>query len=203
LADGQRPLDDELLLKMRNGDEDAFLALYRRWQGHLYRFALRMSGRPALAEDVVQEVFMVLIHEARGYDTKRGALSSYLYGVARNKLYRRLQREEGFVPLDEQSDEAVRGARADVPREDPHLEAARRQRADLVWDAVLTLPTHYREVLVLCELQEQSYEEAAAALGCAVGTVRSRLHRGRELLSAKLHDCLGNTTEGRVAHARR
>jgi RNA polymerase sigma-70 factor (ECF subfamily) len=62
----------------------------------------------------------------------------------------------------------------------------RRERIDRVRDAVLSLPAHYREAVVLCDLQRLSYQEAAEALECAVGTVRSRLHRGRALLIGKL-----------------
>ena len=197
------PTDDDLLCRMRNGDEDAFLALYRRWQGDLFRFVLRLSGRPSLAEDVVQEVFMLLIHEAQGYEAARGALSSYLYGVARNKAFRRLERENGFVPLDDETAESAPGPQWRPGIVDPHQETIRRQRADLVWEGVLTLPLHYREALVLCDLHEQTYEQAAASLGCAVGTVRSRLHRGRELLSAKLRQARTGIDEARKAHARR
>ena len=78
------PSDHDLLLGLRDGDEAAFTALYRRWQGPLYRYALRVSGSPALAEDVTQEVFMALLRRNEGYDPSRGELSSYLHGIARN-----------------------------------------------------------------------------------------------------------------------
>jgi len=169
------PNDHDLLRGLRAGDEEAFSALYRRWQGPVYRYALRVSGSPALAEDVTQEVFMALLRRSEGYDPSRGELSSYLHGIARNIARRRLERERGLLPLGEEAG-----------RDDPMADLARREQADLVWSGVLALPLHYREALVLCDLQGLSYEEAAAALGCAVGTVRSRLHRGREQLGARL-----------------
>jgi len=191
------PSDDELFERLRSGEGEAFTLLYRRWQGPLYRFALRMSGAAATAEDVVQEVFMALIHRADGYDPTRGRLGPYLYGMARNKVLQRLQRERAYVPL-------VSGADGEPSAEpascdDPLLDLTRRERIEAVRAAILSLPTHYREAVVLGDLQGLSYEDAAAALGCAVGTVRSRLHRGRELLLAKLR-----TREGvaRVASTR-
>jgi RNA polymerase sigma-70 factor (ECF subfamily) len=169
------PSDRDLLRGVQAGDEEAFSLLYRRWQGPVYRYALRMSGSPPLAEDVTQEVFMALLRRSDGYDPSRGELSSYLHGIARNMARRRLERERGLQPLADQAG-----------RDDPMADLARRERADLVWDGILTLPLHYREAVVLCDLQGLSYEEAASALGCAVGTVRSRLHRGREQLAQRL-----------------
>ncbi len=78
--------DDDLLQRMMAGDEEAFLALYRRRQARIYRFALQMSGNPAIAEDVTQEVFMTLIREPQRYDPSRGRLSAFLYGIARNRV---------------------------------------------------------------------------------------------------------------------
>src|SRR5215216_453287 len=93
--------DDDLLRLMMAGDEAAFTELYRRRQSGVYRFALQMSGSEAVAEDVTQEVFMVLIGEARNYDSQRGSLAAYLYGIARNHVLRRLERDRLFVPFDE------------------------------------------------------------------------------------------------------
>jgi len=169
------PSDHDLLRGMRAGEEEAFTALYRRWQGPVYRYALRVSGSPALAEDVTQEVFMALLRRSEGYDPSRGELSSYLHGIARNVARRRLERERSFLPLGEEAG-----------NEDPLADLAQRERTDLVWEGLLSIALHYREAVVLCDLQGLSYEEAAMALGCAVGTVRSRLHRGREQLAARL-----------------
>ena len=178
--------DEELLRLALDGDEQSFAALYGRRQAGIYRFALQMCGSESVAEDVVQEVFMALVREGRRFDPARGSLSSYLYGVARNQVLRRLERDRPFAAsLDEEGHgEAADGAHDSRP--DPLSELARAETVANVRQAVLALPAHYREVVVLCELQEMSYAEAAGALGCAVGTVRSRLHRARTLLVGKL-----------------
>jgi RNA polymerase sigma-70 factor (ECF subfamily) len=181
---GQR--DDDLIRRFREGDETAFAAVYRAWQGPVYRFALRMTGRTAVAEDVTQDTFMTLISGSDRFDPTRGALSSYLYGIARHRVLHRLERESVYVPIAQGDGDEPREAAAAASADDPLADLERRERITLVRTAVLSLPTHYREAVVLCDLNRLTYREAADALGCAVGTVRSRLHRGRELLVAKL-----------------
>jgi RNA polymerase sigma-70 factor, ECF subfamily len=179
---------DETLLQMAMaGDEEAFTWLYRRLRGVVYRFARRMSGSSSVAEDITQEVFLILLRRAELYNPRRGALSTYLVRITRNEILRRLDRDRAYVALAEE------GAAADkdpdeklIVRSDPLGSLVRDEEIESVRQAVLGLPLHYREVVVLCELEEMSYGEAAAALGCAVGTVRSRLHRARAILKRRL-----------------
>jgi RNA polymerase sigma-70 factor (ECF subfamily) len=182
------PNDAELLRSMAAGNEDAFVALYRRRQGAVYRFALQMSGSAAVAEEVTQEVFMALIREGGRYDPARGSLAAYLYGVARNHVLRCLEKDRPYVPMadEPQNDNRQVTPAALVSKDDPAADLVRRERIESVRRAVLALPPHYREVVVLCDLHEMSYAEAAAATGCAIGTIRSRLHRGRALLAQML-----------------
>ena len=171
---------------MLGGDAKAFEALYDRRQGGIYRYALRMTGSQSLAEDVTQEVFLSLIQDHSDYQQSRGTVKSYLYGMARHRLLRRLQRERTFVSLDtsDDADEAfVDDLRGDY---DPFRELAREEVVGLVRQAVLSLPEHFREVIVLCYLQEMSYADAAEIISCPIGTVRSRLARARVLLMDKL-----------------
>jgi hypothetical protein len=93
MAVPQQLTDTDLLRRMLAGDEEAFTALYRRRQGGVYRFALQMSGSEAVAEDVVQETFMVLMREGGNFDAGRGSVSAYLYGIARNHVLRAFDRE--------------------------------------------------------------------------------------------------------------
>jgi RNA polymerase sigma-70 factor, ECF subfamily len=176
--------DDVLLRKSAKGDEEAFTTLYRRHQAPLYRFALRMTGSPWAAEEIVQDVFMTLVREPKKFDAKRGTLGAFLYGVARNRIMKHLERSPRDVSLDESNENArpVLVSGQFTPAE--WTEA--RERSRRVRAAVLELPVEFRETVALCELEELSYEEAAKLLDCPVGTIRSRLHRGRALLMAKL-----------------
>ncbi|HEY0169790.1 MAG TPA: RNA polymerase sigma factor [Pyrinomonadaceae bacterium] len=191
--------DAELLRLMLAGDEEAFTTLYRRRQGGVYRFALQMSGSEALADDVVQETFMVLIRDGGNFDSARGSLAAYLYGIARNHVLRAFDRERALVRFDDENEEGFDSPHENlVARPDPLGDLTRAESVEKLRQAVLALPPHYREVVVLCELHEASYAEAAEALGCAVGTVRSRLHRARAMLAEKMR---GRAAQGGAAAA--
>jgi RNA polymerase sigma-70 factor, ECF subfamily len=181
------PSDPDLLRQMMDGDEDAFTQLYRRRQAGVYRFALQMSGSQTLAEDVTQEVFIVLMRDARRYDPDRGSLSAYLYGIARNHVLRKLEQDRPYVPfIDRSADAEAITPQAMIAEGDPLSELTRGETIQELRDLILSMPPRYREVVVLCDLHEMSYVEAAAVIDCAVGTVRSRLHRARALLIDKL-----------------
>lgn len=176
--------DDELLLRMRSGDEQAFSALYRRRQAAIYRFALHMSGSAATAEDVIQEVFLALIRDNCGYDPERGTLAGYLFGIARKLVLRQLERRRTDVALDADADDSAFPETA--ASADQLAVLTRKEGIAALRRAVQTLPPRYREVVALCDLEEMDYAEAAFVLGCPIGTVRSRLHRARGLLLEKL-----------------
>lgn len=179
--------DDDLLRRMAAGSEEAFAELYWRRQGAVYRFALQMSGSAGIAEEVTQEVFLMLIRSADKYDASRGPLASWLFGVARNHVLRCLERDGRYVPVpDEALEHDTAEYREAAAAENPLEGLTRTETLSALRQAVLALPPRYREVVVLCNLQELSYEEAARVLNCAGGTVRSRLHRGRALLAEKL-----------------
>jgi RNA polymerase sigma-70 factor (ECF subfamily) len=175
--------DEQLLAQALAGDEDAFTSLYRRRQGPVYRFALHMSGSSLIADEVTQDVFMFLLQRGSGFDPSRGALGAYLFGVARNYVRRALERNYTETMLTSPADDEEESL---ITESDPVESIARDQVSDAIWKAVLSLPEHYREAVVLCDLQELSYAEAADALDCAIGTIRSRLHRGHEMLAKKL-----------------
>src|SRR6185503_13887084 len=161
--------DNELLRLMLAGDEEALALLYRRRQGAIYRFALHMSGSRSIAEDVTQEVFLFLMREGHVFDPSKGTVGAFLLGVARNHVLRRLRAEHHLAPLGDDSDDDAPflEASADMcPLED----LTRAETIESVRKAVLSLPAKYREVVVLCELQDVSYGETAEILGCAIGT---------------------------------
>jgi RNA polymerase sigma-70 factor (ECF subfamily) len=177
--------DHGLLEQMKRGDEEAFASIYRRYHRGVFRFALQMSGSTPVAEDVTQDAFLSLMRHPEYYDAARGALGSYLYGIARNLVLRHLTSSLGALPVSPEEDDLVTPPQL-VDQGDPLTELMRDEAIDRVRQAVLALPLAYREVVVLCELHEMNYAEAALVLGCPLGTVRSRLSRGRELLVRKL-----------------
>ncbi|MGA2212083.1 MAG: RNA polymerase sigma factor [Bryobacteraceae bacterium] len=177
--------DGDLLRLLSAGNEKAFLEFYRKHQGLVYRFALQMSGRQEIAEEVTQDVFMVVMGSAARYDSDRGSVPAFLYGIARNIVMRALERERPYITKLDESDGGEYAGRL-AAEQDVHGDLARNERLETLRKAVLALPPAYREVVVLCDLHERDYSEAASALGCAIGTVRSRLHRARALLAEKL-----------------
>lgn len=181
----KRPAHDELseadLLRLsQKGDEAAFLALYRQHQGAVFRFALHMSGRKEVAEEVTQEVFMTLLNQPKGYSPERGSLQGYLIGVARNKLRGQLREAKRFAAAEEGREVAADSAGELISR------LSREQELAGVRGMVLSLPDNYREVIALCDLEGLDYAQAAEYLGCPIGTVRSRLNRARAILGAKV-----------------
>jgi len=193
--------DIELLRRLAAGDDDAFLEFYRRHQGGLYRYAVHMSGSPQSAADIVQDTFLTLIRHTGKYDEEKGTPAAFLYGIARNHLRKLHEKEGRYVPL---SDDMGKGLSAGGSNDLGHsngnghssarpgqadmiLEGLERaQIAELLREAIQTLPDHYREPVMLCDLEGKSYSEAATLLDCPVGTVRSRLNRARSILLDKL-----------------
>src|SRR4029077_740337 len=201
MAEPVETRDVELLRRLAAGDDGAFLEFYRRHQGGLYRYAVHMCGSPQSAADVVQDTFLTLIRHTGKYDEAKGTPAAFLFGIARNHLRKLHEKEGRYVPLSEElgnvlSTRAIRDtghpngnghSPARPVQEETILEGLERaQIAELLREAILTLPDHYREPVTLCDLEGKSYDEAAALLECPVGTVRSRLNRARSLLLDKL-----------------
>ena len=178
------PNDQQLLRQLARGDESAFVTLYERYQGPLFRFALHMTGNSAMAEEVTQEAFMLVIANPKAYDPAKGSIAGYLFGIARNLTRRSLEQRSHDVAIivDEIAQEAE-GAGDEL---DLLAELTRAESLEYLRKAVLALPEQYREVVVLCELEEMTYPEAAAILECSEGTVASRLHRAKAMLKTKL-----------------
>ncbi len=189
------PTDPELLDRMASGDRDALALIFRRHHGTVYRFSRQMLGSTEAAEDITQDVFVALTKNAGRFDPSVASLSTYLYGIARNLVLQRYKRNRSRreVNIDAMAgeDEA-----AFATSSDPAEALSREQATRALRRAILRLPVHYREVIVLFELNGLSYEDAAGIAGCPVGTIRSRLSRARQLLV----DRCRATLEGRTGH---
>lgn len=178
--------DAVLLKRALAGEEPAFLALYERLKSGVFRYGFYMLGSRTAAEEVTQEVFLTLLKEGGNYREDRGEVGAFIFGIARNLVRRVERREHAFEPLP--GDDALDNLAGSLTEERESLVAqvARNQVTERVQAAVASLPDHYRQPVVLCDLCELSYQEAALRLGCAVGTVRSRLNRAHRLLAQKL-----------------
>jgi RNA polymerase sigma-70 factor (ECF subfamily) len=174
------PADDDLVAGIRAGRHDAFTLAFRRHQSDVHRFVRHMTGDAGVADDVTQETFLELMRAPERYDAARGSLRGYLLGIARHLVARRFRQERWWGDLPDD-------AAADRPAlDDPHEELCRAQDVARVQAAVAALAPTFRDALVSCDLLGLSYEEAAASLGCPVGTIRSRLHRARQQVGLAL-----------------
>ena len=174
--------DERLLERACRGDAQAVSRLFASYQAPIFRYAVHMCGRDA-GDDIVQETFLTVMRQPGRYDPARGPVAGYLFGIARHLALKRLAASGVWVASDELAAEDL----AVGPAQESALDSlTRAETIEAVRAAVQALPPLYREVVVLCELQEMDYAAAAGIIQCPVGTVRSRLHRARALLSAKL-----------------
>lgn len=167
--------DRELMERFRQGDREAFTLLYRAHSPAVFRFALHMTADRTKAAEITQDVFVWMLHHPASFDPGRGELAQFLSGVARQLVRQSQRRERRWLPFDH----LLSRRPADTP--DP----GRAVDAQSLRKAVALLPVRYREAVVLCDIEGRSYEEAAGILDCAVGTIRSRVHRGHKLLARR------------------
>ena len=167
--------DEELYRRMRRGDQSAFSELYERRAPSLFRYVLYSTGNQATAEEITHEVFLELMAPSENFNEKRGSLEPYLYGISRNLIRTRARHTRRETAIEEF---------AQNHSLDDNL--IQEETAQALHAAVRELPLRYRDAIVLCDIEERSYEETARLMQCPVGTVRSRLSRGRALLAAKM-----------------
>jgi RNA polymerase sigma-70 factor, ECF subfamily len=151
-----------------------FQAAFDQHKDAVYRFAWRMAGSPAAAEDITQDVFVGLLRHPDRFDPERGTLRAFLLGIARNLALKRWRAEHRFEPLD---DEVVVAETIDFDRG---------EIGDIVGRAVRALRPLQREAVILAEYEGLTLAEIARAIDADVGTVKSRLHRARENLRRML-----------------
>jgi RNA polymerase sigma-70 factor (ECF subfamily) len=168
--------DATLLVAIAAGDEQAFVDLYARRQADVFRFAFAMARSKSVAQDVTQEVFLNVLENAARFDTAKGTARGWLFGCARHVILDRLRLERRWTDALPEL----------VVEHEGDAVLLTEQRVGRLHAALARLPVDYREVLVFCDLQEWTYAATAAVLDCPIGTVRSRLHRGRALLATLL-----------------
>lgn len=178
--------DEVLLPALARGEEGPFLVVYRRRQASIYRYALHLCGDTDVAAEVVQETFLTRLRDAGRLDASRGTVRAWLFAVARNQVLRQMRARRRHLSLDEEEERGELAAPGCAVTELEQEQLSSRLR-----EPIAALPAVYREVLILCDMQELSYEETAAIAGCPAGAVRSRLHRARALLAEKLKPLVG------------
>jgi RNA polymerase sigma-70 factor (ECF subfamily) len=174
--------DDELLLRCRHGHESAWQELVARHTRRVFNIAYRFTGRVEEAEDLTQEIFVKVYRNLERYQVGDGAFPAWIGTVARNLAIDRYRRRRDERLNDDPELLALLPASGAGPLR--AIEQA--EVVHLVHSGLRALPKELREVLVLCELQEASYDEAARALSIPLGTVKSRLNRGRLELAKRL-----------------
>ena len=175
----EEPSDAELMARVREGDREAFADLVDRHKDAVVSYLTRLTGDRDRAEDLGQETFLRLFRSAGDY-TEQGYLRAYLYRIATNLVRSEERREKRlrllapFLPRQEHAEPA---AASGLLRRELHREVAA---------ALARLPLRYRVPVVLHEIGGWSYVDIAEEIGCREGTVKSRVHRGRQQLKAKL-----------------
>jgi len=177
----EQATDERLLEQAANGDTAAFQILYERYRDPIFRFAYRLLGSVAAAEDVAHDCFLGLIKDPGRFDSTRASLRTYLYGAARNQAAKRYQSFGRETGIEELTDEP-----RSADRLGPMALVLDTELAGEVEQAIASLPPLQREALVLFEYEDLSLAEIAAVVGADSGTVKGRLFRAREKLRARL-----------------
>ena len=175
--------DSECMARLAAGDSHAVHQLYQRHGRALLRFSSAMCRSRQAAEDMVHDTFVALMRERISFDPAQGSVFGYLCGVLRHRVSRHFRQQRRWVALDAEYDSSPAHA---MDASGPVDEIARSEITAAFRRAMLELPLQHREVIALCDLEELSYAAVASILDCPVGTVRSRLHRARALLTIRL-----------------
>ena len=188
-----RESDDLLFVeRLRAGDAAAFEKLIERYSGDIYALLYRITESPEEAADLTQDTFLRALRSIKGFRGDAG-LKTWLFRIAINESRNRFRwwkrrRRDVTISLDATvgSSEMTFSETLADRSVSPEEAALTREREHALGAALLDLPTSYREAVVLCDIEGLSYEETAAALGIGIGTVKSRISRGREELRKQL-----------------
>jgi RNA polymerase sigma-70 factor (ECF subfamily) len=195
-----RPADERLLAdadfveRLKNGDSLAYDTLVTRYSGQIYGLLFRLTQDAEEAADLTQDTFLQVLRSVRKF---RGdsELKTWLFRIAINESRNRFRwwkrrKRESTVSLDAQPvrDGLPLNETLADSSEDPERALIRRQERERIERALNDLPLSFREAVVLCDVEGQSYQEIATILGINIGTVKSRIARGREEMRKRLSD---------------
>lgn len=187
-------IDKNLIDKAVKGDAAAFSQIYFGLRGAIYSFSYRMLGNFATAEDVMQEVFLFFIENPQKYNAELGELFPFLCGVARNRIFNRLKKQqaqneifrEDLETFDEPEDQIIHN---------PLKLLLDEELIEKVEEGIAGLSVLQREVLILREIEGLSYEEIAQITETQLSSVKVRLHRARRNLAKELEPYLSPCEE--------
>lgn len=170
-------MDDDIIFieQFLSGDEKGFEALVRKHQDRVLNIVYSLVGRDRESEDIVQEVFLRVYHHLGSFH-KRSQFTTWLYRIAVNMTYDFLRKRKHTV-----SDDSIKDMKADCPSE-PREALLSKERESLLQRALEAIPFIYRTAVVLKDVEGLSYNEIGSVLNCNIGTVESRIYRGRQLL---------------------
>ena len=196
----QRREDDELVRRLRAGEEAAYEALLARFQQPVYNLAFRLASNPGDASDVVQEVFLKVFRNV-GHFRRQSSLKTWIYRITVNEahnqrrwFFRHRSREIGM------EDSADKNRLVPDPGRSPFDHAFDREKHMLIEEAFSRINPLFREAVVLRDIEDLSYDEIAEVLQISLGTVKSRIMRGREALRQELTGRLQAEPSLRLAH---
>lgn len=180
--------DGELARLCASGDEEAWRTFVQRFQRKIWYVAFQFTGRSDEAEELTQEIFLHLLSVLPSFDAS-GSLPGWIQRVARNYAidhYRRRRRERSLVRDDEHAEEILLTARDRSGKTDPHETLESKDLSEWLRSVLDRLPTELAQAVILRDLQEMTYDEMAELLGIPLGTVKSRINRGRIELARRL-----------------
>lgn len=194
LSTAYADVENRFIEKLRLGDSEAFDSLVCRYSGDIFALLYRLTQDPDEARDLTQETFLSALTAITSFRGE-SEIKTWLFRIAVNHSRNRFRwwkrrRRDRTVSLDEafgDSDIRVGDNLADIA-ESPEATALRRERECLLLNALASLPFNNREAVVLCDIEGLSYDEIADALDINIGTVKSRIARGREELRRRLKD---------------
>ncbi len=180
----ERDEDFVEIRRIAEGDAEAFSRLYDLYRNRVFGFAFRMLGSQSIAEDVTQEAFFVLIQYPERFRPELGSMITFLCAVARNLILNHFRKRGGEIEdfLDDEDLQLIESE----SEPDPLAALLDRELGAKIKESIALLPTLQREVIVLREYQELSYEEISIVVGAEVGVVKARLYRARKTLGKRL-----------------
>lgn len=183
--------DEEVVRRILAGETALYEVIMRRYNQRLYRIARAVLRNDTEAEDVMQDAY-VRAYEHLDQFAARAPFSTWLTRIAVHEALTRLRRRNRLQPLDEIDPDGERSMKIACPLPDPEQNASGAQLRDLLEEAVLGLPEHYRTVIILRDIEEMSTSETADALDLTETNVKIRLHRGHGMIRSWLFERLGS-----------